>query len=248
MRFYLGTHRFTPLAAVYTEMDWLDSKYIRWLEMLRLWNRISDMPDSRWPKKVLNWDQLTGTDSWYSEVKFILKYANVMDEIGTDDTVCLDLVKNNLLQICRKRWAVEACGKSKLRTFIKIHDFSTHRVLLEANLSRRNRSLVTKLKSGVLSLRVETGRFKGSDPALRECLLCTMKEVEDEMHYLYRCPALEPVRKPFMDIMKKEIPSFEHMQEEERTMLLLCKDHIKDTARWFDSMYRFRFEVMNRKI
>ena len=110
------------------------------------------MPNNRWPKKVLMWDQQTGTDSWYSEVKFIWNYANIDINTGTDVTVDVDLVKNNLLPIFRNKWAIEAYSKSKLRTFVKIHDFSSHRLMLEANLSRCYRSLVTKLKAGVHSM------------------------------------------------------------------------------------------------
>ena len=59
-RYYLGTHRFTPLAATYIEMDWADNRHIHWIEMLRLKNRINNMSTARWPKKVFQWtDKLT---------------------------------------------------------------------------------------------------------------------------------------------------------------------------------------------
>ena len=32
--FYLGVHRFAPLPATWTEMDWLDMRHLRWLEVL----------------------------------------------------------------------------------------------------------------------------------------------------------------------------------------------------------------------
>ena len=46
-RFYLGTHRFTPLAATCTEMDWLDIRQARWVEMIRLKNRVVAVNDDR---------------------------------------------------------------------------------------------------------------------------------------------------------------------------------------------------------
>ncbi len=48
-RFYLGTHTFTPLAAIGLELDWLDIRFTRWLEMLRLKNRIVEMKNHHWP-------------------------------------------------------------------------------------------------------------------------------------------------------------------------------------------------------
>ena len=50
MRFFLGIHRFAPLAAVKTEMDFQECKYVRWIEMLRLFNRINNMENWRLPK------------------------------------------------------------------------------------------------------------------------------------------------------------------------------------------------------
>ena len=76
-RYYLGTHRFTPLAATHIEMDWADNKHIHWIEMLRLKNRINDMSTSRWPKKVFQWDRQTNTNAWVKEVATILDEANL---------------------------------------------------------------------------------------------------------------------------------------------------------------------------
>ena len=96
----------------------------------------------------------------------------------------------------RKSWELEAFKKVKLETFTQIHDFTTTRTLLKVNLDRRHRSSVTKLKSGVFLVRLETGRYKGLGRELRICELCT-KELEDECHFLFRCDKLEYKRKPF---------------------------------------------------
>ena len=37
-RYYLGVHRFTPVPATAIEMDWLDIRYQRWIEMVRMRN------------------------------------------------------------------------------------------------------------------------------------------------------------------------------------------------------------------
>ena len=79
----------------------------------------------------------------------------------------------------------------------KIHDFGEHKVLLKANLSRNQRSLVSKLKSRVLPLRSETGRFKGLKRELRFCELCNSKKIEDEFHMLTECKALKVTRHGF---------------------------------------------------
>ena len=94
---------------------------------------------------------------------------------------------------------MEAHRKRKLRTFIKIHDFKNRNVLTHANLNRINSSLVCKLKAGVFRIRIETGRYKGTKEELGICELCTKGEVEDKIHFVFKCKALKQTRKPYID-------------------------------------------------
>ena len=52
MRFYLGVHKYAPVAATKLEMDWIECREKRWLNMLRLFNRINIMDNSRLPKII----------------------------------------------------------------------------------------------------------------------------------------------------------------------------------------------------
>ena len=108
--------------------------------------------------------------------------------------------------------------------------------------------MVTKLKAGVLSLKVETGRFKGSNPALRVCDICDSGETEDEMHYLYHCKGLAEVRKPYIEEMRTFIPDYDKVTEENRTKIILSAQHIKFAAKWFDAMYTGHFDKLNQKV
>ena len=97
-------------------------------------------------------------------------------------------------------------------------------------------------------MKVETGRFKGNNPALKVCDICTSGETEDEMHHLFRCPGLSDVRKPFIDHIKTIVDEYDTLTEEERTKIVLKEEHIKFFANWLDTMYTSRFEKMNQKI
>ena len=72
-RFFLGVHRFAPVAATKIEMNWLDTRETRWLEMLRYYNKIVEMNDDRLPKIVYEWDKSLDIKAWSSEVKFIME-------------------------------------------------------------------------------------------------------------------------------------------------------------------------------
>ena len=51
-RFYLGVHKFTPVAATQIIMDWLDMKYLRWCEIVRYRNRLNEMDSDHLPVKL----------------------------------------------------------------------------------------------------------------------------------------------------------------------------------------------------
>ena len=123
MRFYLGVHKFAPVATIKLEMDWLDCKYTRWLNMIRLFNRISAMDDTRLPKIVYKWDVSLGLQTWASEINQIANTTGLTLHFGYQ----CDVTKayNTFLRENRNDWKTEANLKPKLRTFNKINYFDT---------------------------------------------------------------------------------------------------------------------------
>ena len=69
IRYYLGVHRFTLILALSGDMGWTISVHRRWLNIIRLWNRLVDMDDDRLTKKVFVYGFNKNTNStWCSEV------------------------------------------------------------------------------------------------------------------------------------------------------------------------------------
>ncbi len=80
IRYYMGVHKFAPVPALHIEMDWLNMRSTRWLEMVRYPNRIASMNQDRLPRIIYDWDRSLKTDSWASSVDFILQYVNMLDD------------------------------------------------------------------------------------------------------------------------------------------------------------------------
>ena len=104
-----------------------------------------------------------GKATWCQDVKLVLHHAGMLDYEHLESETDLELLKSKLMEMSRNKWHIEALGKSKLCNFVQIHNFNERKVLLKANLDRQNWSLGAKLKSGILPLQVETGRYKGMD-------------------------------------------------------------------------------------
>jgi hypothetical protein len=57
IRFYLGVHRFASNLAINGDMGWVTCEVRQKVEMLRLWNRLINVSDTRIVKKIFNWDK-----------------------------------------------------------------------------------------------------------------------------------------------------------------------------------------------
>ena len=129
-------------------------------------------------------------------------------------------------------------------TFVKIHDFDERKVLLKANLDRHNRSLVAKIKSGILPLRLETGRYNGVNREDRTCQVCDKPEVEDEVHFLFRCKKLNSIRKAYVKPIRREYPSLKKQDYIGMFKVMVDSKHIKDFSIWLEKMFLARRDII----
>ena len=183
-RFYLGVNGFAPNSGVSIEFDWLDTKYMRWLEMLQFLNRLIQRDDDRWPKIVHKWDTSLRTNGWSDQVSHVLSYLSIDTDCVEGPVVDLDVAGARMLKLNRNHWKLEASNKTKLRTYVDIQDDTNRKALVNANLSRSQRSLASKLKLGILPLQLEVGRWKDVALEDRYCRVCMSEYLEDEYHFV----------------------------------------------------------------
>ena len=182
--------------------------------------------------------------TWCQDVKLVLHHAGLSDIDHLHSETDLDTLKTKLMDVSRRKWHLEAYGKSKLCTFVKIHDFEERKVLLKANLERNVRSLIAKLKSGILPLRLETGRYKGMNREDRVCQVCDNGEVEDEVHFLFRCKPLKHIRKPYVKSIRAEFPALKKTDYIPMFKIMVNQDHIKEFGSWLEQMVYTRRDII----
>ena len=83
--------------------------------------------------------------------------------------------------------------KPKLRTYVTIKNRFGKEKYVTAPLAKRQRSLCAQLRSGVLPLHLETGRYRGTKEEDRTCFYCCT-EIENEFHFLFYCPLYQEIR------------------------------------------------------
>lgn len=114
IRCFLCVHKFTPVLALQGDMGWEPCLIKQKGEMLRLWNRLSSMPEGRIAKRVFNWDKAYNYP-WCSEMNAVFNEAD-QQHIFTNGLRCsVNFVKHKLFLEYKEKWANDIWFKPKLR-------------------------------------------------------------------------------------------------------------------------------------
>ena len=101
-----------------------------------------------------------------------------------------------------EEWQSKIPYKPKLRTFSLFkQDMETEAYI--KTYSKSKRSILCQLRIGILPLEIELGRYVRLKINERTCKLCK-KDVEDEIHFVCVCPALELIRMKYFKILNTD--------------------------------------------
>ena len=119
--------------------------------------------------------------------------------------------KKLLSLVYTDQWKLEMNNKPKLRVYREMKQDIRVSAHVRANLNRWEKSLLSRMATGVLPLRIESGRFEGLPPEERTCLLCK-RSPETEVHFVTECSVFEPLRMKLMDKLP-EVSKLETKEE-----------------------------------
>ena len=127
--------------------------------MVRYWNTILNLDHSRLPKRLFLWDYYCVGNTWSKEISKV--FISINQEHVYKSMVCCDLkqVESRLLDIYVARWQLSIEKMPKLRTYIKVKDIYEPEIYIIKSMSRRRHSLMSKLRTGILPLEIEVGRY-----------------------------------------------------------------------------------------
>ena len=117
---------------------------------------------------------------------------------------------------------------------------------LSYNLKKYHRSLFAQFRSGILPLNIETGRFRGLDLCDRICPVCDV-EVEDEVHFLCKCPKYTEYRNVLFGKASAINPDF-HTIDILDQFVFLMSNLQKDVIRFLVKAVETRKSIVNLTI
>ena len=109
LRVFLGVHKFAPVAVLYGDSGWLKPRYKRWIEIVRLWNRLLKLPESRLTRKIFDLDYSASStvNNWCSKVKNIFQKTGNLELFDSKSFYDLKHLADLLCVRQQEEWQLE---------------------------------------------------------------------------------------------------------------------------------------------
>ena len=231
-------------------MGWMEPRSRTQAKMIRMYHRLVCMSPKRLTNKIFLWDYNISESArfatWSKETKQILSRTNLQEVFNLnifDVKETIEKLKASLLQKDLAKLKTQ-CSMPKLRTYNLIAEFSTEKMYLLKPLSFIQRKSMAKVRLGVLQLRIEIGRYeRPKKPAeQRICQQCSLNQVEDELHFVLRCPRHGFMRDTLLSQVSNE--SFGAYSEIEKLKFLLnSSDIVKNTSQFIINAFDNRLTL-----
>jgi hypothetical protein len=247
LRYFMGVHRFCPLPILEGDMGWKSSVVRRHIEIMRLWNRILDMPDTRLPKITLNYDleMCMQVTNWMVELQDICRQINWENSVINWAKIDIRMASNNLSSKQLVLWNKTRHQKPKLRYYNLYKAEIETEYYIFANLNKRVRATYAQFRAGILPLAIETGRFQNIDLNNRLCMLCNEtgeRIIEDEFHFLCECKLYNYERSKLFRNVSQKFPDFDIIDK----FIFLNINAKTQTASFIDKAFTIRKRTLYR--
>ena len=205
MRYFLGVHKYAPTAAVQGDMGWISLKYRRYQAMLRFWNRLVKMDETRLTKRVFLWCYDNPENNWCGDIRKIAETLHKQQIYNTKGIFNIGEIQKKCIELMSIECKNEILMKPKFRIYKEIQNNFVVEPYVTNNVTKYHRSIYAQFRCGILPLHIETGRYANiKDPQTgnyrklnvteRVCNICKSNDVEDEQHFLLVCDAYREER------------------------------------------------------
>ena len=112
--------------------------------------------------------------------------------------------------------------------------------IINYNIPIKFRISLSKLRCSVHSLNVEVGRHNDIEYNLRTCSICNSMDVEDEFHFVMKCPAYSNLRDiylPNVNVDKCSVDDF-------YSLLNSSRDEVLQLSKFIYYAFRLRDEIV----
>ena len=206
MRTFLGVRKCTPIPFLYGELKWISPSVRHKCNMARYWCKLESMSRSRLTRRIYEWDRnlaLRGKHTWSHGVKQLFDSCGIdgifdrTHVIGVEHL--LERIRNSLTRTENNIRKSDAAPMSRLSLYNNLNESSNNQELpIYIGMSKNNRSLISRLRSGTLPIAIELLRYRTGNNRIpqdmRLCKSCNSNSVENEFHFIFNCTHYTDIR------------------------------------------------------
>ena len=251
MRYFLGVHKFAPTAGLYGDMAWLSLKFSRYISMLRFWNILIKMENTRLAKRVFLWCHDNPDNTYCEDIRKISECINMIEVYNNKMTFSIDDVTDRCRVMMTTELQYELQTKPKLRTYKIFKNCLTVEPYVLYHGPKWTRSICAQFRMGILPLHMETGRYKtvtdqetgrirSMKVGERVCLICKSNIVEDEKHFVFHCPMYITERNKFYDSCSRGNNNFIILNDDHKLKYIMKYELWKVTTNYIISIWEER--------
>ena len=179
----LGVKRSTCSNLVYFELGRLPLCVNRKLKIIRYWAKLKSTNNCI--LKSCYDDMLVNSDTWLMNVKYENRVKDIHQQL------ILSCIHNS----------------SKGALYQHLVDNFTLQFYLRKSLDTRCQIYIAKFRLSSHNLNIESGRFHNVTRRNRICNLCQLQDIEDEFHFILKCPIYNEYRQKFVKRYYRTRPS-----------------------------------------
>ena len=180
-------------------------RYPLWIESarrcLKYWFKILKMPNNRYVLKCYNMLKTMTNNcygNWTNEVESMLSengFRYVWLNQGVDnEKLFLVNFANRLKDRYLQEWYNTLETSNKLSVYNNIKSCYEKAAYISILRVRKFRHCYAQFRTGVHNLEIEKGRYTNTPRNERLCKVCSLNQVEDELHFVLVCPAYSDLR------------------------------------------------------
>lgn len=235
LKYILGVNRHSSNLAVISETGRYPMYFSIILSIVKYLYRLENVKDGLLKEAYMLAKELhcKGLQSWYSSAVYILKLLNlnICSCRHFSETQLVNVVKANLIKGFKSFWQsekIKKLGEGKLDTYFNVkHKFGKETYLGLGKFHLRK--AICKLRISAHTLSIETGRYSKGKKLLREeriCKFCNMNAMEDEIHFLTKCPLYSRERDDLFNMIFSVNNNFVSLGDSEKANWLLMQENL----------------------
>ena len=186
--------------------------------------------------------------NWSREIYTIFQEIDSQEYFHNNATVSLNWAWGILHQNYVINWTHEIGIKPKLRTYVKFKSLYETESYVASGMSFKFRSVLARLRSGILPLEIEIGRYHGLPVHERLCKICRTNTVEDESHFLFECVAYSTQREIYFNKIINVEAGFLSMDLDSKFHVIMSKSCVGETAKYVYNIYTTRQQILYNDI